>query len=1056
MIFRIALRGVACLAICIILLAVTFADGFDIAQASPSGGTAWKISMVAEPTNLALTAGGPFEPLDQYVLVLTNVGKRESTGPVRLTDVLPPGVTVGNAAGGPGWNCPVGVDTSMVSCIYDEQIATLAQSGVLTIPVRVATTDSLESLTNTVTIAGGGASVAKAEVLTSAGAGPPVFGFLGFTLQTSDAFGESDTQAGDHPYALTTTLDFPQGEIPARQSGQPGKSVQVPKDIEIDLPPGLVGNPEATPRCTIVEVFAKSCRANTRVGTFFVNFAQGLFEVENSAFPIYNVIPEHGYPAEFGFFAEGVERPVFLYATVGPAPEFRVHISAPDILLSAEVRDVIVTFFGNPESQDGETTSPTAFLTNPSSCATSLEAEANVYTWEEPSIAIEPRGVAQAKQIFGCSRLQFHPSLSVLPEDTNADEPSGYVFDVRFPQSQAINPDDLTDSPVKDTTIELPAGVSVSPSAADGLRACPLSGPEGIDLLSSTPGNCPLASQIGTAEASTPLLAEPLHGQVYVAQPGCGGTGQAACTEADAARGNLLGLYVQLEGSGVTVKLHGTASANPANGQLTATFKETPQLPVSDLKLSFKGGPRAPLANPQTCGEANTRADMTPWSSPETPNAKLLSSFTVTGCEGFPFAPTFSGGTTNAAAGAYTSFSATFGRTDRMQDLSAIQVRTPPGLAGMLSRVPLCPEQEAALGTCSAASKIGTATAGAGSGSHPFWVSGPVYLTGAYKGAPFGLTVAIPAVAGPFNLGTVVVRSTLNVDPSTAAVTVTSDPLPQILDGIPLRVQTVNVTLDRPQFIFNPTNCSAQQVTATIASPQGATAQVSSPFAAGGCKNLPFNPGFAVSTRVPSAKKRGTTLDVKVSSTPGQANIHSVAVSLPKQLPARLTTIQKACRDSTFNANPAACPAASLVGIVKGVSPVLPVTLAGPAYLVSHGGAAFPDLDIILQGEGVRVDLTGSINISRSGITSSAFASIPDVPITSFELRLPEGPFSALTTAGDLCAKPLTMPTTIVGQNGRRLQRTTKIAVAGCPKTVKAKKVKKKAHKATRSRGGAG
>jgi hypothetical protein len=362
-------------------------------------------------------------------------------------------------------------------------------------------------------------------------------------------------------------------------------------------------------------------------------------------------------------------------------------------------------------------------------------------------------------------------------------------------------------------------------------------------------------------------------------------------------------------------------------------------------------------------------------------------------------------------------------------------VHTPPGLAGMLSRVPLCGEPQAAQGTCSSASRVGTATAGAGSGSHPFWASGPVYLTGPYRGAPFGLTAAIPAVAGPFNLGTVVVRSTLNIDPTTAAAIVTSDPLPQLLDGIPLRVQTVNVTLDRPQFLFNPTNCAAQQVTATIASAQGAMAQVSSPFAAGGCKNLPFNPGFKVSTRVPSVKKRGTTLDVKVSSTAGQANIHSVAVSLPKQLPSRLTTIQKACPAGTFGANPAACPHASLVGIVKGVSPVLPVTLAGPAYLVSHGGAAFPDLDIILQGEGVRVDLTGSINISRSGITSSTFANVPDVPITSFELRLPEGPFSALTTNGDLCAKPLTMPTTIVGQNGRRLVRSTKIVVAGCPNT---------------------
>jgi hypothetical protein len=360
----------------------------------------------------------------------------------------------------------------------------------------------------------------------------------------------------------------------------------------------------------------------------------------------------------------------------------------------------------------------------------------------------------------------------------------------------------------------------------------------------------------------------------------------------------------------------------------------------------------------------------------------------------------------------------------------------------MLSHVTLCEEPQAAQGACSPASQIGTVSASAGAGSHPFWVSGPVFLTGPYKGAPFGLSVAIPAKAGPFNLGTVVRRAALNVDPSTSALTITSDPLPQIIDGVPLRVQTVNVTVDKSQFMFNPTNCAAKQITATLASAQGASAQVSSPFAAGGCKNLPFNPGFKVSTRAPGSKKKGTSLDVKVTSAAGQANIHSVSVSLPKQLPSRLTTIQQACPEATFAANPATCPVGSLVGIATGTTPVLPVPVSGPAYLVSHGGAAFPNLELVLQGEGVRVDLTGNINI-KHGITSSTFANIPDVPISSFDLRLPEGKYSALTPNGNLCAKPLTMPTTLVGQNGRRLVRSTKIAVAGCPKAKTNSKAKK-------------
>ncbi len=556
-------------------------------------------------------------------------------------------------------------------------------------------------------------------------------------------------------------------------------------------------------------------------------------------------------------------------------------------------------------------------------------------------------------------------------------------------------------------------------------------------------GNCPLASQVGTAEAHTPLLAEPLRGHIYVAQPGCGGENQPICTEADAANGTLFGLYLELEGSGVVIKQHGTLSANPITGQLTTSFKNAPQFPFDDLKLTLKDGPRAPLANPQACGEALTTSDMTPWSSPQTPDANPSWLFAVTGCGGSPFAPAFEAGTTNTASGAYTNLTTTFSRSDRQQDLSTIQVHTPPGLLGMLSHVTLCEEPQAGEGTCSPASQIGTARASAGAGSHPFWVSGPVYLTGTRGGAPFGLSIPIQAKAGPFNLGTIVTHATLSVDPETSALTITSAPLPQIFRGVPLRVQTVNVTVNKQQFMFNPTNCEAKQITATLESAQGTTAHVSSPFAAGGCKNLPFNPGFKVATRAPGSKKHGTSFDVKVSSAPGEANIHSISVSLPKQLPSRLTTIQQACPEATYAANPATCPAGSLIGIVTGTTPVVSVPVTGPAYLVSHGGAAFPDIKLILQAEGVRVDLTGSINI-KGQITSSTFAGIPDVPISSFELELPEGPHSALTTNGNLCARRLIMPTTIVGQNGRRLVRSTKVAVAGCPKKKPAPKKKRR------------
>jgi hypothetical protein len=315
----------------------------------------------------------------------------------------------------------------------------------------------------------------------------------------------------------------------------------------------------------------------------------------------------------------------------------------------------------------------------------------------------------------------------------------------------------------------------------------------------------------------------------------------------------------------------------------------------------------------------------------------------------------------------------------------------------------------------------------------------------------------VPEKAGPFNLGNEVVRAAIGIDPHTAALTVASDPLPQQKDGVPFRLKTVNVTIDRPNFVFNPTNCSQQTIAGSIAGvlpdgTRGATASVSSPFAVAGCKNLPFKPKLTALTQAKATKANGASLHVKVVSGPGQANIGKVKVDLPKQLPSRLTTLQKACTAAVFEANPAACPAASVVGTGTAVTPVLKNPLTGPAYLVSHGGAAFPDLEIVLQGEGITLDLDGNTNIKK-GITSSTFKSVPDAPITTFDLVLPEGPHSALTAFVpssknySLCGQTLAMPTAITGQNGAVIKQTTKIAVSGCPKHKKAKPRKKRKRK---------
>ena len=332
---------------------------------------------------------------------------------------------------------------------------------------------------------------------------------------------------------------------------------------------------------------------------------------------------------------------------------------------------------------------------------------------------------------------------------------------------------------------------------------------------------------------------------------------------------------------------------------------------------------------------------------------------------------------------------------------------------------------------------------------------GKVYITTGYKGAAYGLSIVNPAKAGPFNLGTVVVRATINVDPHTAALRIVSDPLPTILDGIPLQIQHVPVSINRPNFTFNPTNCGKLAITGTLSSTEGSTAAVSTPFQVTNCATLAFKPKFAVSTSGKTSKADGASLHVKLTypTGPYDANIAKVKVDLPKQLPSRLTTLQKACTAAVFNANPANCPAASLIGSATATTPVLPVPLSGPVYFVSHGGEAFPSLIVVLQGYGTTVDLVGSTFISKAGITSSTFKTVPDVPVGTFELTLPEGKYSALAANGNLCKAKLAMPTAFVAQNGIEIHESTKITATGCPKAKKAKTRKAAKRAAGRKKG---
>jgi hypothetical protein len=1071
------------------------------ASASAAPGPAWEVSSVAQPTNFSAENNGNCARLlfcDRYIVTLTNIGTKSSNGsPIVIADTVPQGLrpirlTVVNFEEGEGESeCPL-IDTT---CTYD---GTVAAGGTLVVDLKMeveAGSVSAVGVTNIVSVTGGGApSVSTNSPLTTANTIEGLssaFGFAAFGFAAREASGAIDAQAADHPTGVTSTVNLK--TIAQRQPDGTSyrfASVEPPRDLAVYLPLGVIGDPIAATRCTQVQLLGNGsatdieCPPTSRVGTivlFEENEVIGSLGPEKAT-AVYNMVPEDGYPAEFAFKVLGKAVPIYA-SLVHMASGYALRVGTPGVPTTINVEGFEVTFFGDPYTADNDSNSSQAFFTNPVDCSAGpLKTRAEADSWAAPGEWTSAESVAYPS-IAGCNLLQFEPTIALHPEVTQAEAPSGYEINIKVPQTPNQFPI-LATPDLKNVTMTLPAGMTISPGAGDGLVGCEATGEHGIDMPTNLPegrhrtpteagegeeigpdgmshlvaGHCPPASQIGTMQIVTPLLEHPLEGRVYVAQPQCGGPGQPACTMADATDGHLYGLYLEAEGSGVVVKLAGSVSANPTTGQLTARFTENPQLPFSEVSLHLKGGGRAPLANPRQCGAASASADLAPWSAPVAPDATPVSpAFTVDWNGGggqcpatLPFAPTLSAGSTNVAASRFTPFTLTLARGDRQQDISQLQVHMPLGLLGMLSQVPLCPEPQAALGTCSAASEVGTATAAAGTGSQPLWVSGHVYLTGPYGSGPFGLTAVVPAVAGPFNLGNVVVRSSISIDPHTAAVTITTAPLPRILDGIPLRIQKLNVTVSRTGFLFNPTNCAAKQVAASVEAVQGATANLTTPFAVEDCRSLPFTPTFKVSTQAKTSKTKGASLVVKVTSASGQANIAKVAVSLPKALPARLTTIQHACPAATFESNPATCDPRSLVGMAKAHTPVLSVPLTGPVYLVSHGGAAFPDLVVVLEGEGVRVDLTGSINIKGS-ITSSTFASVPDAPIGSFELTLPEGPHSALTATlpgkakGSLCGTKLTMPTTLTGQNGAQVKQSTKISVSGCPKPKKKPAKAKKA-----------
>jgi hypothetical protein len=1072
-------------------------------MARATGAPWWHIDYETSPTNL------PPGETGQIVVFLSNLGDQAIDGassPVNVSIKLPPGLTATRIEAAPMGKAPTKCSLAPLQCSSN---GILYPYGRVPITVNVKIEEpkgTVSSLPVEASVEGGGAAKSTHAAAVRVSGEPVGYGAQAFEMLPFNEDGTPATQAGSHPFQLTTTLAL-------NQTGQGlgREPVELPKDLNFHLPPGLVGNTTVVTQCTMTDFFSSPPKDETNlcprssvvgVATVMANEPLNLHVIVQTV-PVFNLVPGRGEPARFGMSVAGNVVPIVIDTSVRSGHDYGVDVSVRKATETAGLLSSQVTLWGVPndprhneargwECVAGEKYAvqvgrpcPEAskeaeepFLTLPGSCATSPQAEPVLFAMESDSWA-HPDSFLGAEYAWmtdegellgftGCDQLPFsqppfRPSIDVTPEQHTASTPTGLSVDVHVPQQSTLEAGKLAEADVRDTTVTLPQGVQLNPSAANGLEGCSEAqiGFLGFNQATQTnafdtsPVSCPDGSKVGTVRIKTPLLSNELEGAVYLASPAPNGE------EDRNPFGSLVALYIVAEDpvSGVLVKLAGEGQVDEGTLRISTTFKNAPQVPFEDLKLELFGGERASVSTPPECGSYSTEAIFTPWSgtgplSMSSPAEDFLISSGVGGSacpSGIPFAPGFKAESESSQAGAFTGFSLELTRPDGDQALSAVTMHLPSGIAALLSSVQLCSDAQAAASACPPGSEVGHAIAVAGLGSEPYvQEGGRVFITERYEDAPFGLEIVTPARAGPFDLGYVTVRSKLYVDPNDASVTIVSDPLPTQIRGIPLQLKGVLVTVDRAGFEFNPTSCDPMRIAGTITGAQGASAGVSAPFQVGNCGALPFTPELSASAVGHGSKTEGTTFAVTVrsggvnASGVAQAGIAKVLLQLPKQLSSRLSTLQKACTDSVFNSNPASCDEESVIGYATIHTPVLKNPLTGPAYLVSHGGAAFPDVEFVLQGEGIKLVLDGKTDI-KGEVTYSRFESTPDAPFTVFETILPAGPHGVLTPnvaeskRFSLCGETLSMPTTMIAQNGAMLEQDTNVTITGCAEVKGAK-----------------
>jgi uncharacterized repeat protein (TIGR01451 family) len=1045
--------------------------GCLVVWAAPAfAGQAWRVDSLSDTT---VAPGSTFE----YLVQVTNVGDVAMDGSeIDVTGALPAGITAvdgrlildTNLTESNFVSCTAGdgvtplAGASDVRCVDSNPVPGLGSWQLLRLTVRVDV-GLRGPCKSFFAVSGGGAAPASTVDPVQVTTAAPVFGIDAFDGQLTGVAGEPFTQAGGHPASASVSFGFNTYTNPVPIGGA-AWPVGPTKDVLVDLPPGLVGDPTGVDHCSLDQLAfshqasnATMCPPTSQVGTILLRMSnRPVAPVALGPLAVFNMVPPPSAPARFGFLVAGT--PVVLDASVRSGGDYGISVNSHDVSEALPVAGGTFTFWGVPSdpSHDGERacagSAPpgvggpscvtharrVAFLRNPTMCSdVGLPTTMRIDSWINPRVFQSftfrshlppafpepPSDQGPEQGPTGCDRVPFSPTVGGQPGQASPDAPSQFAFDLTLPQTD--DPDIVGESDVRTAVVTLPAGVRVNSAAASGLQACSSAQ---IHLHDDNDPVCPDAAKVGSLTVTTPLLRDPIQGAIYLAAPH------------DNPFGTLLSIYLVAHGSGVTIKLAGRVDANPITGQLTATFDDNPQTPFTNLHLAFDGGPRAQLVTPRACGAYTTRAVLTGW------NGRVVESdptFTISGdgqggaCPGPKFAPVMRASTLSFGAGTFSPLRLRFTRDDRDQELAGLTVNLPSGLTGKIASVDLCGSAQAAAGTCGESSKVGDVTVGAGAGTNPFYITnGRAYLTGPYKGAPYGMSIVVPAKAGPFDLGNVVVRSALFVDKHTADVRVVSDPLPTILQGIPLQVRDVRVDVNKPGFILNPTSCSEKKITGVLTSTEGLRANVSDRYQAADCASLGFKPRMVMRVGGRGHTRRGQTSPFTTTLTMpsrNQANLRAVRVTLPTTINARLNTINDACTRAEFEADITKC-AHALAGSAVASTPLLRDPLRGNVYFVKNGNP-IPDLFVALRGQ-VSFDLIGRITIPGSKHLATTFATAPDVPIRSFTLRLLGGRTTAsIGAATNLCstkARRATAAVDYMAQNGRVLQLSQHLKVAGC------------------------